>query len=150
MNMRHQFIAFTLILAVITSCGRKEPEPIAYGKDSCAECKMTIIDPKFGGEIISKKGKIFKFDDTHCIARFMERRGIEMNSIHKTLFVNYNKPSEWLDVEKAEFVVSSLFRSPMGGNAAAFSSKAEAESKSSELAGSKITSWATLYNILIK
>jgi copper chaperone NosL len=150
MNIKHHLIAFILTGALAASCGRKKPEPIAYGKDSCSECKMTIIDPKFGGEIISKKGKIFKFDDTHCLAKFMERRGIEMNSIHKTLFVNYNKPAEWLEVEKAEFVVSSLFRSPMGGNAAAFSSKAEAESKSSELAGSKVTSWATLYNILIK
>ncbi len=148
--MKHIVIIFLFFGAIVASCGRKKPEPIAYGKDSCSECKMTIIDPKFGGEIISKKGKIFKFDDTHCIAKFMERRGIEMNRIHKTLFVNYNKPNEWLEVEKAEFVVSSLFKSPMGGNAAAFSSKAEAESKSSELAGSKITSWATLYNILIK
>lgn len=150
MKIKHHLIALILTGALLASCGRKEPEPIAYGKDSCSECKMTIIDPKFGGEIISKKGKIFKFDDTHCIAKFMERRGIEMNSIHKTLFVNYNKPNEWLEVEKAQFVVSSLFKSPMGGNAAAFSSKAEAESKSSELPGSKITSWATLYNILIK
>jgi copper chaperone NosL len=151
--MRHHYIKFLMLMIlplVIISCGRKKPEPIAYGKDSCSECKMTIIDPKFGGEIITKKGKIFKFDDTHCIAKFMERRAVEMGSIHKTYFANYNKSGEWLEVEKAEFVVSSQFKSPMAGNAAAFASKAEADKKSAELAGSKTTNWATLYNILIK
>jgi copper chaperone NosL len=38
----------------------------------------------------------------------------------------------------------------MGGNAAAFRSKAEAEKQSAEIAGSKVTNWATLYNILVK
>lgn len=138
-----------IVLSTV-SCGRKKPEPIAYGKDSCAECKMTIMDPKFGGEIITKKGKIYKFDDTHCIAKFLDRGGVDLNSIHLTVFANYNKTGEWLDVEKAEFVVSSSFKSPMGGNSAAFKNRAEAEKKSAELPGSRITSWASLSNILIK
>jgi copper chaperone NosL len=152
-SMRHQILKILFsacMVFLLTGCGRRKPEPIAYGKDNCAECKMTIMDPKFSGEIITKKGRIFKFDDTHCIARFMERRGVEMASIHRTLFADYNQSGEWLDVEKAEFVVSSQFKSPMGGNAAAFRSKAEAEKKSAELPGSKVTNWATLYNILVK
>ncbi len=151
--MRKHLMNLLIIAGVtllVAGCGRKKPEPIAYGKDSCAECKMTIMDPKFGGEIITKKGKIYKFDDTHCIAKFLERRAVELNSIHKTVFVNYNKNGEWLDVEKSEFVVSSLYKSPMGGNAAAFKNKTEAEQASAQIPGSKITSWATLYNILIK
>jgi len=40
----------------LTSCTPK-PEKIAFGKDNCAECKMPIMDPKFGGEIVTKKGK---------------------------------------------------------------------------------------------
>ena len=149
--MRHplQFLLFAGII-VLAGCGRKNPEPIAYGKDNCSECKMTIMDPKFGGEIVTKKGKIFKFDDTHCIATFMERGGVEISSIHKTVFVNYNKPGEWLDVEKAVFLVSSSFKSPMGGNAAAFATMKEAQAKSAELPGSKATDWAALYNVLIK
>ena len=144
------YLFIILSALLIASCGNKKPEPIAYGKDSCAECKMTIMDPKFGGEIITKKGKIYKFDDTHCIARFLEKETVSMGSIHKTLFANYNKEGDWLNVENAEFVVSSQFKSPMGGNAAAFATRAEAEKKAAELPGAKTTSWATLYNILIK
>jgi len=136
-------------LLVMTACNPKA-EKIAIGKDNCSECKMTIMDPKFGGELVTKKGKVYKFDDTHCIAAFLERRGIELSDIHKTLFVNYSNPREFVEVKSAEFVVSSQFKSPMGGNAAAFKNKREAEKKSEEIQGSKVTNWATLYNILIK
>jgi copper chaperone NosL len=47
------------------------------------------------------------------------------------------------------FIVSSQLKSPMGG-AAAFKNRAEARQKSEEIEGSKVTNWATLYNILIK
>ena len=138
------FIAFLLM-----GCNPKA-EKINLGKDQCAECKMTIADSKFGAEIVTKKGKVYKFDDTHCIAVFLERRGVELNSIHQTLFVQYDAPGEFIDVRSAEFVVSSQFKSPMGGNAAAFKSVAEARKKSADIEGSRVTNWATLYNILIK
>ncbi|MGV3657680.1 MAG: nitrous oxide reductase accessory protein NosL, partial [Chitinophagaceae bacterium] len=142
-------MASLLALFVLAGCN-PEPEKIAIGKDACAECKMTIMDPKFGGEIVTKKGKVFKFDDAHCIARFMEKRGVGLSDIHQTLFVNYNGDNGFLTSKEAEFVVSSTFKSPMGSNAAAFAGVAEAEKKSKEIPNSKVTNWATLYNILIK
>ena len=138
------FITFLLM-----GCNPKA-EKINLGKDQCAECKMTIVDPKFGAEIVTKKGKVYKFDDTHCIAVFLERRGVELSNIHQTLFVQYNAPGEFVKVKSAEFVVSSQFKSPMGGNAAAFKNASEARKKSAEIEGSRVTNWATLYNSLIK
>src|SRR4030095_2860859 len=132
MRHRFSFLLIFFIIVSITGC-RKKPEKIEYGKDNCAECKMTIMDPHFGGEIITKKGRIYKFDDTHCIAQFLKRRGVELASIHRTLFTDYEKAGEFLEVEKSEFVLSHQFTRPMGGNAAAFSSKQGAEKKSSEL-----------------
>lgn len=138
-------------VALIFFCGcNPKSEKIDLGKDNCAECRMTIVDPKFGAEIVTKKGKIFKFDDVHCLATFMERRGVEMNDIHQTLFVDYNHNADFIKVSAAEFVVSSQLKSPMGGNAAAFKTAAEAKKKAAEIDGSKVTNWATLYNILVK
>jgi len=144
------FVSIVIItILFLTACNPK-PEQIAFGKDNCAECKMTIMDPKFGGEIVTKKGKVYKFDDVHCVAVFLERRGVELSEIHQTLFTNYNNSNEFIKVKTAEFVVSSRLKSPMGGNAAAFKNEAEAKKKAAELEGSKVTNWATLYNILIK
>jgi copper chaperone NosL len=138
-------IAFLFIIG----CNPK-PEKINFGKDNCAECKMTIMDPKFGGEIVTTKGKVYKFDDLHCIAAFLKRRGVELSNIHQTLFTLYNHPNGFVNVNAAEFVVSSQFKSPMGGNAAAFKNAADAQKKSAEIEGSRVTNWATLYNILVK
>jgi copper chaperone NosL len=144
------FFTFALVSAAfLTGCNPK-PEKIAYGKDSCAECKMTIMDPRFGGEIVTTKGKTYKFDDVYCIAAFLKRRAVEMGDIHQTLFTNYNNSNEFVKVDSAEFLVSHLLKTPMGGNAAAFKNVAEANKKSAELDGSKITNWPALYNILIK
>ncbi len=137
------FIAFLLM-----GCNHK-PEKIHLGKDQCAECKMTIVDPKFGAEIVTRKGKAYKFDDTHCIAAFLERRGVELNNIYHVFFVDYNGNNQLVDVDSAEFVVSSRLKSPMGG-AAAFRNLEEAKKKSAEIEGSRVTNWATLYNILIR
>ena len=75
---------------------------------------------------------------------------MELSNIHQTLFVQYNHPNEFVNVKSAEFVVSSRLKSPMGGNAAAFRNKSDAKRKSAEIEGSKVTNWATLYNILVK
>lgn len=151
MTQRKMTSVATLAIAIVVlaGCNPKE-EKIAFGKDNCAECKMTIMDPKFGGEIVTKKGKVYKFDDAHCIAGFLERRGVELSNIHQTLFTDYNNSKEFINVKSAEFVVSTQLKSPMGGNAAAFKNKTEAERKAAEIEGSKVTNWATLYNILIK
>ncbi|HEY5771027.1 MAG TPA: nitrous oxide reductase accessory protein NosL [Chitinophagaceae bacterium] len=137
-----------VIVFLLMGCNPKA-EKINLGKDQCAECKMTIVDPKFGAEILTKKGKAYKFDDTHCIAAFLERRGVELSNIYHVFFVDYNGNNELVDVDSAEFVVSSRLKSPMGG-AAAFRNLAEAKKKSAEIEGSRVTNWATLYNILIK
>jgi copper chaperone NosL len=141
-------LAFLVVL-IIAGCNHK-PELIAIGKDNCAECKMTIMDAKFGAEVVTKKGKIYKFDDVHCIAKFMEQRRVEMSDIDQTLFINYNKTDEFIRAKDAEFVVSSDLKSPMGGNAIAFKGPADAKRKSGEIEGSKVTNWATLYNILVR
>lgn len=149
-HKKNPSVAVALIASLLIAGCNPKPEKISFGKDECAECKMTIMDPKFGGEILTKKGKVYKFDDTHCIAAFLERRGVELSNIHQTLFVQYNHPNEFVNVKSAEFVVSSQFKSPMGGNAAAFKNAIEARKKSEEIEGSRVTNWATLYNILVK
>jgi len=152
MTQQRKMASVSIALASVlflAGCNPK-PEKIAFGKDNCAECKMTIMDPKFGGEIVTKKGKVYKFDDAHCIAVFLERRGVELNNIHQTLFTDYNNSNEFIKVKSVGFVVSSQLKSPMGGNAAAFKNEAEAKKKAEQIEGSKVTNWPTLYNILIK
>ncbi len=148
---RSSLAIYTVVSAVLlfASCS-PAPEKMQLGKDVCAECKMTIVDPKFGAEIVTRKGKVYKFDDAHCIAGFLERRGVELSEIKQTLFVDYEDEHAFINVKDAEFVISSSFNSPMAGNAAAFKNKSAADKKSAAIDGSRVTNWSTLYNVLIK
>jgi copper chaperone NosL len=136
-------------ILLFTSCN-PAPESINLGKDACEECKMTIVDPKFGAEIVTRKGRVYKFDDVHCIAEFLERRGVELSEIDQTLFVDYEGEHGFIKVKDAEFVISSSFNSPMSGNAAAFKNKDAADKTSATIEGSRVTNWSTLYNVLVK
>lgn len=150
MTYKTSSIALAAAIAVFMAGCNPKPEKLVAGRDNCAECKMTIMDLRFGAEIVTTKGKVYKFDDVHCLATFFKRRGVELSDIHQTLVADYNDPSHFIKVNAAEFVVSSQLKSPMGGNAGAFNGKAAAENKSKEIEGSKVTNWATLYNILVK
>lgn len=138
--------AAALFSLIIMGCSA-ESEKIVYGKDACSECKMTIMDPKFGGEIVTRKGRVYKFDDAHCMAAFLERRGVELSNISQTLFVNYEGGNAFIKVKDAVFVLSSRLKSPMGSNAAAFASKEAAEKQAQRLDG-KVTDWPTIYNVI--
>jgi copper chaperone NosL len=138
--------AAVMLVLFFASCNIK-PQPFAYGKDICDDCKMTIMDPKFGGEIITKKGKIYKFDDTHCMIHFTKSESVKESDIAQIVFIDYNNEKKFLDVKSNYFVVSPQLKSPMNGNAASFSSKEIADQKAKETNG-VVKNWDQLYQSL--
>ena len=118
-------IATVLIFAslIFSSCA-KGPQPVEIGKDACDYCKMTIADPRFGGEIITAKGKVYKFDDMHCFSSFIEEQKIAKNDIKEMYVVDYSGDHGLVKVDEGLLMYKSdLLRSPMGGNIAGFSSR---------------------------
>ena len=63
-----ELLLITLII-FLSACSN-EPQPIMYGVDLCHHCKMTIMDKKFGAELINKKGKTLKFDSGECMVNY--------------------------------------------------------------------------------
>jgi copper chaperone NosL len=138
-------IAAALIL-FLSSCNTK-PEPLVIGKDVCYDCKMTIMDEKFGGEIITKKGKIYKFDDAHCLAHFLKAGTVKTADIAQTVFIDYENKGTFLDAMSLYFVVSPTLKSPMNSNAAALSNKTIADKIAAQNSG-EVTSWDDLLKTL--
>jgi copper chaperone NosL len=140
-------VAFASVLALFLGSCSVEPQKIAYGKDACEECRMTIMDPKFGGEIITKKGKAYKFDDAHCLVNFLKAGKVKKADVAQTVFLDHQNPNQFLDAKIARFVVSPQLKSPMNSNAAAFESQAAADTKAAEVTG-KVVDWNTLFGSL--
>ncbi len=112
-----------------------QPEAINYGKDQCAACRMTIMEPKFAGEIINNNGKVFKFDDAHCVAEYLQAGQIKKEDVKMVVFTNFKQPDEFLQTTNAWFVKSASLKSPMNGNVAAYADKATAEAEAQSLPG---------------
>ncbi|MEJ5262655.1 MAG: hypothetical protein WHT45_08235, partial [Ignavibacterium sp.] len=66
--MKSLILIFTSILLFACS---PQPEPIDYGNDICDFCKMNITDNKYAAEIVTSKGKIYKFDSIEYLFQFM-------------------------------------------------------------------------------
>lgn len=136
-----------LTLIFISSCNT-EPQPFSYGKDNCDDCRMIIMDPKFGGEIITKKGRIFKFDDPHCLVNFIKKGAVKQADIAQTVFIDYGDSKKFIEARSLFFVISPELKSPMNSNAAAFSTSELAEHKAKETGGT-IKNWDQLYQSLL-
>lgn len=120
-----QSLAITA-LCLFSSCSRT-PEPIIYGKDACAHCSMTVMDKRFASEIITAKGKVFKFDAIECMAGFLKENP-EIAANEKSVFLvnDFDQPGKFVDARNTFFLNDDSFRTPMGGNVAAFVSKGSA------------------------
>jgi copper chaperone NosL len=132
------------LLFAITSCN-SGPQPIKLGADACSFCKMSIADNRFGGEIITRKGKIFKFDDMHCILGFMKANTINNSDIKETWLVNFEEPHNFIAAQKSFLLKSDDLHSPMGGNVAAFSDENQRKQAMNQIKGETVT-WDALVN----
>ncbi|MGN6419459.1 MAG: nitrous oxide reductase accessory protein NosL [Pseudobacter sp.] len=136
-----KIIAATSLLFILSlsSCNVK-PQPVVLNTDICDHCKMTISDLKFGGELLTKKGKVYKFDDSKCLQAFLTEGTVKRDNLHSVYLLDHGGNGTLIESSKAILLKSSDFRSPMGGDLAAFKSREEAENAQKTFKGT-ITNW---------
>lgn len=132
-------IAVVGLLLLVTACSQ-EPAEIHYGSDECAHCKMMITDNQFASQIVTGKGKVYKFDAIECMAVYHRMNKDELSGA--MLYVsNYDNPGNWLNAREAQFVKSEVVNSPMGESLLAFPSPKEAREHTAEKPGT-LLKWA--------
>ena len=137
------FILVGIVFLSLLSCGSNEPKPIKLNVDSCDFCKMTIANGKFSAELITQKGRYYKFDDLACMVQFAKSNTVVA---YESFFVNdYLKDNTFIPVEKAYFIKSEKINSPMRGNFAAFASPKEQTEYGKKFEAQSMT-WSEVYN----
>jgi len=101
---------------------------------------MTIVDNKFGAEIITKKGKVYKFDATECMINFVKQSKIKNEDVSIYVVVDATKQGQFTGAKQASYLISPNFPSPMGANLSAFGNKSDAESYQKNYQG-EVKSW---------
>lgn len=132
-------LLFAGIAIGFSSCNTN-PQPLVIGKDNCDFCKMGVSDNRFGAEIVTKKGKIYKFDDEHCIIGFLRQDKVAKQDIAGIYFVDFSMPGKLINVDDAQFLQCPNLKSPMGGNIAAFANLDSLTKTFQEINGNQI-SW---------
>jgi copper chaperone NosL len=98
---------------------------------------MTIVDKVHAAEMVTKKGKAYKFDASECMINFLVE--FDNSEVELLLTNNYTEPEVLIDATKATFLISENVPSPMGAFLSAFEIKAEAEKVQSEKGGQLYT-----------
>ncbi len=120
--MRGLVSSLLFVLLLLFSCEVKPtPEPINYGKDACAFCRMVIVDAGFAAELKTKTGKVYKFDAIECLAAFVLAGIVPEEKILAMWVSDFAEKGKLIPVQEAKFLVSPNLKSPMGLNIAAFS-----------------------------
>ncbi len=137
---------FIFLSLIYLSCG-KLPEPINYGRDECEHCRMIITDNKYGAEVVTEKGKIYKFDSIECLIEFALEKNMIGEVKQTILITDFSKPEELIDAKTAFYVHNDKFKSPMGLNVSAFGAESNMTSFITENGGSKLT-WVDVIELV--
>ena len=128
-----------LVLLGGLACGSPGPRPLAYGTEQCTHCHMTLADPRFSAELVTRTGRVLPFDDPGCLATFVATNGIPADQVH-SLWVSDFLSHELVPVSEAVFLRSEAVSSPMDFHFAALRRGPRADSLRGALGG-ELLAW---------
>lgn len=142
--MNPNWLKLLLILTVFVFIGcSTDPEPINFGTDQCTLCKMNISDHKYGAEIVTKKGKIFKYDAAECMFNALSLGDVAYNDAAGFYVIDAATPKQLINGQTASYLISEKLPSPMGAFLSAYNNKADAEKNQTQFGG-ELKTWDDL------
>lgn len=117
-------ILFALSLSML-SCSNANAVPIKLNIDNCSFCKMSISDGKYGAEVITQKGRVYKFDDIMCMVNYCKENATV--KIESYFVFDFTQNNVLIPAEPASFLTGGDIHSPMRGNFIAFNKENDAK-----------------------
>jgi copper chaperone NosL len=129
-----------LCLLSVSSCSTG-PKPINYGTDACHFCRMTIVDNQHAAQLVTEKGKNYKYDAIECMINDLNKW--ERPPVKFHLVADYANPGILTDALTASYLISESIPSPMGEYLSAFSNES-ARNETHQSAGGDKLDWEQL------
>jgi len=105
--------------------------------------------PRYGGELVTKKGRVYKFDSVECLAAFYLTEQVPPEEVASLWVVVFDKPGKLIPAEEAIYLHSPNLRSPMGLNLSAYDSQEVADKLQLNYAGEFLT-WEEVLELVKK
>ncbi|HEY9839695.1 MAG TPA: nitrous oxide reductase accessory protein NosL [Candidatus Obscuribacterales bacterium] len=128
-----------LPLLTLLACAPRT-SPLDYHGDVCTHCRMSLADPKYGAELLTHKGKVFKFDSTECLVQYWHSHAEVHDQTHSLWVVDAGHPGLLIPAQAASYLLSARLASPMGAGLTAVENPAAAEALRRQYPG-KVLSW---------
>ena len=106
---------------------------------------MTIVDNRYGCELVTEKCKIFVFDAPECMINFKKERSEETNGFRFVLVADFDRPGTLIEASDSFVLRSEKLPSPMGMFITTFSSEKAAQQSQLKYDG-QVYSWQQLYD----
>lgn len=123
-----------LLLPQLWACGpssEAKPPTIAFDRDECDWCRMTIDDPRLAAAFVPVSGRPLRFGEPGCLLAWLAERG----DVAGAAFVAAQEDGGWVAADSARFARGQV-RTPMRFDIAAWRG-------SPDPAGGSVA-WATL------
>lgn len=129
--------AHLLVLTLLLTACSNNPDPINYGTDACHFCRMTIVDQQHAAQVVTIKGRNYKYDAIECMLHDLSNW--DRPEAAQVLVADYAAPGVLSDALEASYLISKEIPSPMGAYLSAFSSQVERDKTHGSLGGDKLT-----------
>ncbi len=104
---RAALLCIALFLAACFGEQAAGPEPVAWDRDTCEQCKMVISDQRFAAQVRSPVDhRVQHFDDLGCAVRWLGERDWNGEEAEE-IWVRAMDADRWLPAGSAMFVEAS-------------------------------------------
>ena len=136
-----RLITVLSLLLLFVACS-PQPRPIEYGTDLCDFCRMTIIDKQHAAELVTDKGRVYKFDAIECQVLYLqEHQDVDFSYFLVTDYASTE--GGLLAADSCTYLISPNLSSPMGANLTAFADHEIAQQFQFEKTG-ELYDWSSL------
>lgn len=118
--IRKFFVALYILTATFACNPSTEPQALEAGKDECEKCRMKIMDTRYGGEVISPRGKIAKFDSIDCLLGYLKDHGAQGSAVY---VADYLRNGVLVRAEAASYVENQNHSAPMASRFISYEDK---------------------------
>ena len=136
-------------LAALEGCGESGPRAIAYGREECGWCRMTVSDARYGAVQLTARGKQQAFDSIECLAQAtlaLDASG-QPRAATRSWVTDSLRPGTLVPASSARYLRSAGPGSPMGKGFRAFASAPDAE-REQQRNGGVTMSWEEVLTVI--
>jgi copper chaperone NosL len=134
-----QRLAILAAAALVLAGCEPGPRPIDYGQAECAHCRMRVMEPAFGSQLVTRQGRHFDFDSIECLSAYLARENVPLEDVHSSWVPDFHTHA-FAPAGEAFFLHSEGRPSPMGLSLSAYADEAAAR-EALQNAGGRLLTW---------